>query len=76
MATKTRYTMVDKGGNEIYHADSFLGFIGMTIVTVFGSAIAICILGGIVCGISFQQLIYRNYSSCLFQEKREGRKYY
>lgn len=52
MATKTRYTMVDKGGNEIYHSDSFLGFIGMTIVTVFGSAIAICILGGIVCGIS------------------------
>ena len=52
MATKTRYTMVDKSSNEIYHADSFLGFIGMTIVTVFGSAIAICILGGIVCGIS------------------------
>ena len=52
MVEKTRYTMVDKRGNEIYHSDSFLGFIGMTIITVFGSALAIMILGGIVCGIA------------------------
>ena len=52
MTTKTRYRMVDKRGNEIYHSDSFLGFIGMTIITIFGSAIAIMILGGIVCGIA------------------------
>ena len=52
MEEKQRYTLVDKRGNEIYHSDSFLGFIGMTIITVFGSALAIMILGGIVCGIS------------------------
>lgn len=52
MTTKTRYTMVDKRGNEIYHSDSFLGFIGMTFVTVIGSALAIAFLGAIVSGIS------------------------
>lgn len=52
MEEKTRYTMVDKRGHEIYHSDSFLGFIGMTFVSVIGSALAITFLGAIVSGIS------------------------
>ena len=28
METKTRYTVVNKRGEELYHADSFFGFIG------------------------------------------------
>ena len=52
MTTKTRYTMVDKRGKEIYHSDSFLSFIGMTFVTVIGSVLAIAFLGAIVSGIS------------------------
>lgn len=52
MEKKTRYTMVDKLGNEIYHSDSFLGFIGMTILTSLAGAVVIAIIGAIVCGIA------------------------
>lgn len=52
MEKKTRYTMVDKLGNEIYHSDSFLGFIGKTIVTNILGALALFIIGCIVCGIA------------------------
>lgn len=52
MSKKTRYTMVGRDGNEIYHADSFLGFIAIQILTACGSALAIAIVGGIICGIA------------------------
>lgn len=52
MEKKTRYKMVDKLGNEIYHSDSFLGFIGMTIVSGLLGAVAIGLIGMIVCGIA------------------------
>ena len=52
MEKKTRYTMFDKLGNEIYHSDSFLGFIGMSILSCLGGAVAIAIIGVIVCGIA------------------------
>ena len=51
METKTRYTMVNKRGEEIYHADSFLGFIGSTILVQLVSFITIAIIAAIVCGI-------------------------
>ena len=51
METKTRYTMVNRRGEEIYHSDSFLGFIGSTILTGLLSVIAIAIIGGIFCAI-------------------------
>lgn len=50
--SKKRYTMVGKTGNEIYSADSFAGFIGMTFVTCLLSFITIALVGTIVCGIS------------------------
>ena len=51
MKTKTRYTMVNKRGEEIYHSDSFLGFIGSTILVYLMSFFAIMIFAMIVCGI-------------------------
>jgi len=51
MKTKTRYTMVNKSGEEIYHADSFLGFIGSTILVQLMSLIVITIIAAIFCGI-------------------------
>ena len=51
METKTRYTMVNKRGVEIYHADSFLGFIRSTILVQLVSFITIAIVAAIVCGI-------------------------
>ncbi len=52
METKTRYTMVNKRGEEIYHSDSFLGFIGSTILVHLLSFFAIMIFAMIICGIS------------------------
>ncbi len=51
METKTRYTMVNRRGEEIYHSDSFLGFIGTTFLTGLLSVVAIAIIGGIFCAI-------------------------
>jgi len=51
MKTKTRYTMVNKRGEEIYHSDSFLGFIGSTILVYLMSFIAITIIALIMSGI-------------------------
>ena len=52
MGTKTRYTMVNKRGEEIYHSDSFLGFIGSTIIVQFMSVFAIMFIAMIICGIA------------------------
>ena len=51
MDTKTRYTMVNKRGEEIYHSDSFWGFVGSTILIGLLSVIALAIIGGIFCTI-------------------------
>lgn len=51
METKNRYTMVNRRGEEIYHSDSFLGFVGSTILTGLLSVIALAIIGGIFCTI-------------------------
>lgn len=51
METKTRYTMVNKSGEEIYHSDSYLGFIGSAILIHIMSVIVIAIFAAIVCGI-------------------------
>ncbi len=51
METKTRYTVVNKRGEELYHADSFFGFIGSTILVQFLGCIVICVIGAIICGI-------------------------
>jgi hypothetical protein len=51
METKTRYTMVNKRGEEIYHSNSFLGFIGSTILVYFISFFAIMIFAMILCSI-------------------------
>lgn len=52
MERKTRYTMVDKRGREIYHSDSFLGFIGTTILVHLLGIFFLMIIAGVVCGIS------------------------
>ena len=51
METKTRYTMVNKRGEEIYHSNSFLGFIGSTILVYFMTFFAIMFFAMILCGI-------------------------
>lgn len=45
------YIMVDKSGKEIFHSDSFLGFIGTAILTTFFALLAIALIGAVVCGI-------------------------
>ncbi len=52
MATKTRYTMVSKSGEELYHSDSFLGFIGTTFLVNILSFFVITIIALIVTGIA------------------------
>ncbi len=49
---KTRYVVTDKRGNEIYHSDSFLGFVGRTIIVTMGACFIILIIGAIVSGIA------------------------
>lgn len=51
MEAKTRYTMVDKRGNEIYHSDSYLGFIGKSFLAYFMTMIILMVIGLICCGI-------------------------
>lgn len=51
MEKKKRYTLMGKTGNEIFSANSFLGFIGMLIGTVLFAAIIIFVIAGIFCGI-------------------------
>ena len=52
MERKTRYTMVDKRGREMYHSDSFLGFIGTTILVHLLGIIFLMIIAAVVCGIA------------------------
>ena len=52
METKTRYTMVNKRGEEIYHSNSFLGFIGSTILVQILSFFFLTIVAAIICGIA------------------------
>lgn len=52
METKTRYTMVNKRGEEIYHSNSFLGFIGSTILVQMLSIFSLMIIAAIICGIA------------------------
>lgn len=52
MEIKTRYTMVDKSGKEIYHSDSFFGFIGTAFLVNTMSVVVISIIGAVICGIS------------------------
>ena len=52
METKTRYTMVNKRGEEIYHSNSFLGFIGSTILAQLLGGIMFLIFVAIISGIA------------------------
>lgn len=52
METKTRYTMVGKDGREIFHADSFMGFIGGILMTQLIMIVVITAIGAVVCGIA------------------------
>lgn len=52
MGTKTRYTMVNKSGKEIFHADSFMGFIGGMVFTQLMVCIVISLIGAVICGVA------------------------
>ena len=52
MATKTRYTMVGKDGREVFHADSFMGFVGGMLMGQLMFIIVVTIIGGVICGIA------------------------
>lgn len=52
MEKKTRYTMLDKSGREMYHSDSFLGFIGTTILAQLLGILFLFVIAAIVCGIA------------------------
>ena len=51
MENKTRYTLMGKRGNEIFSANSFLGYVGGLLAIGIGSVIFIAIIGAIICGI-------------------------
>lgn len=51
MEKKTRYTMVNKRGEEIYHFDSFLGFIGSTILVGLLAFVGLSVIAAICCWI-------------------------
>ena len=51
METTTRYTMANTRGEDTYHANSFLGFIGSTILVYFMAFFAIMFFAMILCGI-------------------------
>ena len=52
MERKTRYTVVDKRGKELYSSNSFWGFVGSTIIVQLGSAVVIAIIAAVISGIS------------------------
>ena len=52
METKTRYTMFNKSGEEIFHADSFMGFVGGILMTQLIMIVVITAVGAVVCGIA------------------------
>ena len=52
METRTRYTMVNKSGKEIFHADSFMGFIGGILMTQLIMIVVVTIIGAVACGIA------------------------
>lgn len=52
MERKTRYTMVNKIGQEIYSSDSFLGFIGTTFIIQLATVVVIALIGAVICGIA------------------------
>ncbi len=51
METKTRYTMVNKRGEEMIHSDSFLGFCGSIIILSLTAFVILLIVAAICCGI-------------------------
>ena len=48
----TKHVLVSKTGKELLSANSFWGFIGMTILSTFLSCLAIIAFAAIVCGIA------------------------
>lgn len=52
MERKTRYTVVDKRGKELYSSKSFLGFVGSTIIVQLGSAVVMVFIATVICGIA------------------------
>ena len=52
MDKKTRYTLVGKTGNEIFSANSFLGYIGGLVVIAISSVFVLLIIAAIICGIA------------------------
>lgn len=52
MERKTRYTVVDKRGKELYSSNGFLGFVGSTILIQLGAVLALIFIAGVVCGIA------------------------
>jgi len=51
MTKKTRHTLVDKRGNEIFSSDSFGGFIGGLFAMMIGAFVILTIIALIFCGI-------------------------
>lgn len=51
MEAKTRYTMVNRRGEEIYHSDSYLGFIGSAVLISIMSVVVLTIIAAVICGI-------------------------
>ena len=52
MKNKTRYTMINKRGEEIYHSDSFWGFIGSTIMAQLIGCAILVVIALVICGIA------------------------
>lgn len=52
MEKKTRYTVVNKSGSEIYHSDGFGNFIKDTFLAQMIGAVILIVIAAVVCGIA------------------------
>ena len=52
MEKKTRYTVVNKSGREIYHSDGFGNFIKDTFLAQMIGAVILIVIAAVVCGIA------------------------
>lgn len=52
MERKTHYTMVGKSGREMYHSNSFLGFIGTTVIVHLLGILFLSAIAAVICGIA------------------------
>ena len=52
MEKKTRYTVVNKFGREIYHSDGYGNFVKDTFLAQISGIVILIVIAAVVCGIA------------------------